>query len=312
MPDRLQHPIATVQGSCAGYEVRSPIAFQTLRTGAGDPLQVEERSDLAPTGETVATWHPRPANPFHGRLVQDGSRYGFWASDAGWYLIDPQQPSITISPNADPFLRELRLFGIPAAVCAFEGGDLPLHASAVEVFGSAVLLAGPSMHGKTTLAAAFAAAGHRVLSEDTIRCTLAPVVSVFPGPAVVRLRPDVAAALRPPGTLAHARQLEDGRTALVFPPALRGDGAAVPLRAIIMLRGDADPPVLERTPRTDAARDLFAVAFRLPTEASRAACFSRAVDLAASVETLSLHRRMTIPALDQVIALIEEHVAHSV
>jgi hypothetical protein len=310
MPDRLQPSLAAAQGSCAGYDVRSSIAFQTLRTGAGEPLQVEERGDLAPTGVTVATWHPRPANPFHGRLVHDGTRYGFWASDAGWYLIDPAEPSITVSPNADPFVRELRMFGIPVAVCAFEGGDLPLHASAVEVFGSAVLLAGPSMHGKTTLAAAFAAAGHRVLAEDTIRCTLAPIVSVFPGPAVVRLRPDVAAALRPPDTLADARQLEDGRTALVFPAALRGDGEPVPLRAIIMLGGDADPPVLERMPQVDAARDLFALAFRLPTDVSRAACFRRVVDLAARVETLSLRRRMTIQMLNQVVGLIEAHVAH--
>jgi len=312
MPMRVGAPATrqeAAQGSCAGFEVHSPLAFATLRTGGGAPLAVEERSDLDPRGEVVATWQPRPGNPFHGRLLTDGAGFAFWASDAGWYVIEPRQPSITVTAGVDPLRRELRLFGIPAAVCAFEMGDLPIHASAVDVAGQGLLLAGPSMYGKTTLAAAFAAAGHRLLAEDTVRCTLDPIPSIYPGPAVVRLRADVARLLEVPGTTAAATPLEEARTPLVFDAGLRGSGAAVPLRAILFLRMQADAPVLEGLPTTEAARDLFALAFRLPSDASRAACFTRVVDLVSRVETLDLRRPMTVASLPDVVALVERHLA---
>jgi hypothetical protein len=179
-------------------------------------------------------------------------------------------------------------------------GDLPIHASAVDVAGQGLLLAGPSMYGKTTLAAAFAAAGHRLLAEDTVRCTLEPIPSIYPGPAVVRLRADVARSLEVPGTTAAATPLEEGRTPLVFD---------APLRAILFLRMQADAPVLEGLPSAEAARDLFALAFRLPSDASRAACFTRVVDLVSRVETLDLRRPMTVASLPDVVALVERHLA---
>lgn len=302
--------IAVSRGSCAGYEVHSSARqFMALRSGGGERLLVEDGDEPSPTGEVMATWQARPGNPFHGRLLRDGRSYAFWASDAGWYLIDPSRRRITMSGGAEPLRAELRLFGIPAAICAFDGGDLPLHASAVEVAGQAVVLAAPTMHGKTTLAAAFAGEGHRLLSEDTIRCSLTDVPSVFPGPAVVRLRSDVAQALVIPGATAAWTSAEDGRTAFVFDESARGSGHAVPLRAVLMLRSGIDRATLTRVPAAEAARDLFALAFRLNTDESRAACFTRAVDLAANVEVMNLHRPMTIASLREVVSLVEQHVA---
>jgi hypothetical protein len=185
-----------------GYEVRSTLPFQTLRAGGGTPLYVEERTDLAGDGELIQTWMARPGNPFHGRLLKDGSQFAFWASDAGWFVIDPALPSITITAGTNSLHRELRLFGVPTAICAFDRGDISIHASAVEVLGHGVLLAGPSRYGKTTLAAAFAQAGHRLLTEDSTRCSTDGGPAILPGPAAIRLRPDVASWLTIPGTRA--------------------------------------------------------------------------------------------------------------
>jgi hypothetical protein len=312
MHERSTARTATARGSCAGYEVRSAtLEFNTLRSGGGDPLLVERGDEPPTTGEVVARWHPRPGNPFHGRLLRDGASLRFWASDAGWYDIDPSRRVITLSGDAEPLRRELRLFGIPTAVCAFEAGDSPLHASAVEIAGQAVLLGGPSMQGKTTLAAAFAARGHRLLSEDTIRCSLKPVASVFPGPAVVRLRSDVTGSLVIPAAGTASSSFEAGRSAFVFDEEARGTGEAVPLRAIVMLRPGADRPTLTPIQPAEAARDLFSLAFRLPTDASRAACFTRVVDLATRVEVLDLHRPVTIASLGEVVSLVERQVAGS-
>ncbi|HET6745451.1 MAG TPA: hypothetical protein VFH90_06330 [Candidatus Limnocylindria bacterium] len=296
-------------GSCAGYEVRSSnVGFRTLRSGGGEPMLVHGGDDPQIGGEVVATWRPRPGNPFHGRLLQDGGIFHFWASDVGWYTIDAQHRTITISGDVDMLQTELRLFGIPAAICAFESGDAPLHASAIEIDGQAIILAGPSRQGKTTLAAAFAAHGHRLLSEDTTRCVPGRVPSAFPGPAVVRLRSDVAGLLDIPTATALPTSFEDGRTAFLFDDASRGSGAALPLRAILMLRPGEGPPTLRSVDSARAARDLFSLAFRLPTDASRAACFARVVDLAGRVEVMDLHRPITIDSLPSVISLVERHL----
>jgi hypothetical protein len=306
-PSHSTEPAA--RGSCAGFGIRSELAFATLREGGGASLRVAEETAPAPSGEVLARWQPRPGNPFHGHLSRDGAGYAFWASDAGWYRIDAAGSTITVEPGGDPFRRELRLFGIPAAVCAMQAGDLALHASAVEIGGRAVLFAGPSMHGKTTLAAALAARGHRLLAEDTIRCSLAEVPEAYPGPAVVRLRADVVRSLAVPDVAAVAPD-EEGRTPLVFAPAVRGSGAPVPIAAVVFLRTDAGQPRLDAVEAgAAAARDLFALAFRLPTDASRAACFAQVVDLATRVDVLDLSRPMTFAALPAVIALLEDRIA---
>jgi len=299
---------SSARGSCAGLEIRSELRFETLRSGGGTPVRIVERAGPAPTGTVLARWRPRPGNPFHGHLLGHDAGYAFWASDAGWFRIDASSSTIEVEPSADSFRRELRLFGIPAAICAMQAGDLSLHASTVEIGGRAVLLAGPSMHGKTTLAAAIAASGHRLLSEDTVRCSLSGQPEAFPGPAVVRLRADVARSLATLDVTAMAPD-EEGRAPLVFSPAVRGSGAPVPIAAVVFLRKHSGPPRLDPVAEAAAARDLFALAFRLPTDASRAVCFAQVVDLAARVEVLNLHRPMTLDSLPAVIALLEQRIA---
>jgi hypothetical protein len=66
----------------------------------------------------------------------------------------------------------------------------PLHASAVVRGGTALLLAGPSGTGKSTLAYAAARTGLAVLSEDTVFIQLEPRLRVWGVPHTVHLPPD--------------------------------------------------------------------------------------------------------------------------
>jgi hypothetical protein len=73
---------------------------------------------------------------------------------------------------------------------------LCLHASAIVIDGRAVVLAGPRGSGKSTTAAAFAARGMPVLSDDLV--ALSPCGEAFlvqPGYRLLRLWPDVSEAL---------------------------------------------------------------------------------------------------------------------
>jgi hypothetical protein len=295
-----------VQGTCVGFEIRSDLPFATVRRGGGTPLVVTHGDHPPVDGKPLMTWRPKPGNPFEGRLVAMGSRLAFWASDAGWYVIDPGVPSIAMESGPLSLRRELRLFGVPTTICSLERGDLSIHAASVDVGGRAVLLAGPSRYGKTTLAGAFARAGHRLLSEDSTRCAPGPPPLAFPGPAAIRLRPDVATALAIRGARIVAG--DDGRVPLLLDPATRGSGDGLPIGAVLILRQAADRVALRPLPAANAIRDLLALTFHLPSSTSQGESFGRIADLAAAVPAFDLYRPMTIESLGEVVALVEDLV----
>jgi hypothetical protein len=298
-----------IQGTCLGFEVHSSLTFQTLRPGRGTALHVEESDEGEHTGDLVAEWHPRPENPFHGRLLARGNRFAFWASDVGWFAIDPSTPSIVFSARQQSLRREIRMWGIPAALCAMARGDISIHAGAIEIDGQGILLAAPGHHGKSTLSAAFARAGHRLLSEDASCCRLGSPPQVFPGAAVLRLRADVAGRIHVP----MSRLTTDGfdnaeRVHLLMDPAVRGTGDPIPLRAILLLRSGHGSPRLRQVPSARAVPDLWALSFKLPTDESRSACFARVSDIASRVEVLDLERPLSIDGLDSVVRLVVDHI----
>jgi hypothetical protein len=197
---------------------------------------------------------------------------------------------------------------VPSSIIALARGDLSMHAAGVEIGGRAVVLAGPSRYGKTTLAAAFAAAGHRLLTEDMTRCTLGGgAAAVYPGPAVVRLRPDVVEGFHLAGETTIVTERE--RTFVILERSVRGTGEAVPLAAILFLRNEADRLELAPVSTADAIRDLWTLSFTLPEDASRAAVFEHVTDLVAKVPVLDLRRELTLATLPQVVTLVEAFVA---
>lgn len=307
-PSTEQPGPAAVAGTCSGFAVHSALPFRTLRSGGpGESLFVRHDAEVAHEGELLGEWLPRADNPFHGRLLRTGRTYAFWASDAGWFVIDPRDGSMTISaPDGFTLTAEVRMFGIPASIIALEHGDLPMHASAVEIEGRAVLFAGPSRHGKTTLAAGFAAAGHRVLTEDMTRFSIDRGAAVYPGPAVMRLRRDVADGMST--SMGSSMVTEGDRVFVLIDPAERGGGAAVPLAAILLLRDASGPSRLVPASPVDAIRDLWALSFGLPSEASHANVFERVTDLTRQVPVLDLHRELRLERMSEVVELVEQLV----
>jgi len=297
-----------VPGSCYGFEPVSDLSFEYLRGGQGEPLAVAEVEGEPGDpgdgeGELVSEWTPIPDRRLWARLYADGPRYRLWVDGYGTFAVDPLAPSVGLpAGEAEAVRREERLWGIPAMLCFLQRGDLPLHAAAVDVGGEAVLLAAPGYFGKTTLAAGFDAAGHRVLSEDVSCIRFAQAPHVVPGPAMLRVRRDVAGDLELPGARAVAQS--DDRVHFSLDPARRGDSRPVPLRAIVLLRRGEDGIALEPVPAAGALRDLWPLSFRLPTAEDRARCFDGLARLAAGVPIRNLVRPLRLDELPRVVERI--------
>lgn len=302
------------RGTCFGYTVRSALPFHYLRSGRGEqPLDVAAPTAAAngdaggDDGELLLEWTPSPRFPLAGRLVRGAPGFRLWVDTWGSFLIDPETPRVTLPDQPNVVRREERLWSIPAMLCFLARGDSSLHAAAVEIDGQAVVLAAPGTFGKTTLAAAFHCAGHRLLSEDTTCVRAGEPPLVLPGPAMLRLRKDVAAQLDVPNATPVGTH-EDDRVHLAIDAAARGGGDPVPLRAIVLLRGAADEFRIEPADPAPSVRDLWMLSFRLPTDADRKRCFEAAAGLARSVPIWDFRRPMTIRDLPATVEFLANHV----
>lgn len=152
------------------------------------------------------------------------------------YRIDGAR-EVTIEPFADPGAADIRvfLFGTVLAVLCYRHGLLPLHAAMVEIDGGAILIAGNSGLGKSTLAAALAARGLRLLSDDLCAFDVRPgsAPQILPPFPRLRLWADSAAALgiATEGAERSPAPMEKYHLAV---PSFRPD--PLPPRLIVLLR----------------------------------------------------------------------------
>jgi hypothetical protein len=257
------------------------------------------------------TWTLRdPAATVNARLYGREGIFRFWASDAGWYRIDPGTFTIEMSDHPDDIRREQRLWGIPTMVCARHRGDLVLHAAAVEIKGGAVLLAAPGRFGKTTLALALHRCGHRLLTEDTACCTSNAVPSLYPGPTSIRLRPDMFDGVAPQGTTITA--VRDDRIHLALDSQRAGNGRPVPIRALVFLRESNDRVFLERVKSGEALPDLWTLSLRFRGVDEHRRAFGQLGHFGAVVPIWNLHRPLRWDTLDEVVARLVETVTGAV
>jgi hypothetical protein len=291
-----------VSGSCFGFRPVSDLAFEYLREGDGDPLEICEREDGGDDGggSLVWEWTPIPGKRSWARLYGENGRYRLWIDGGGSFGIDPRAARVEVPAGFETTIRrEERLWGIPALLCFLARGDLPLHAAAVDVGGEALLLAAPGYSGKTTLAAGFNAAGYRVLSEDVSCIRLRSTPTLVPGPAMLRIRRDVAGRLALRG--ARSVAAGDERVHFSLDPSRRGDCRPLAVRALVMLRRSRHGVALERVSTANALRELWPLSFRLPGAEDRARSFQGLTELADSVRVWNLARPLRLNDLDRVV-----------
>jgi hypothetical protein len=297
-------------GSCFGFEVRSSIDLRFLREpggvgGAAMAVSAHDGRDLQVGDEPLVEWLPHEQGTLHARLHEHGDAYRLWIDGVGWYLVDPDGPGIAVPESEEPLRREERLWGLPALLCFLRRGDLPLHASAVQVGDGALVIGAPSRFGKTTLAAAFWREGFRVLSEDLV-CIAPSGPSVLPGPALLRLRPDMAEHL---GILGDPAAIVGAdRVRLPLSGAAAGDSRPVPLRGVVVIGEPAPWVSMTRMTAVEAIPALWQLSFALPEVEAAGRCFRDLADLASAVPVWELRRPVSVEALpwvlDEVASLV--------
>jgi hypothetical protein len=215
---------------------------------------------------------------------------------------------IDVQPDVPIVEIEGYLLSYVAGLILHQRGQLPLHASCVVVDERAIAICGRSGRGKSTLAAAFVRAGHRLLSDDIVVVGFpdgGDAVAV-PGSPHLRLNPDSiwANGLDPTGIFegrAEDQKRIWRREATDFAP--------VPLAALIRLElaPEGCRPQLTRLSGPGAILPLQDVVYRL-----RLGCrLGRGGDIAFAALRLAgklaihqLDRPQGLEGLDQTVAQI--------
>jgi hypothetical protein len=290
--------------SLFGFGIRSEVPLKFLREGGGVGLLeviVTRGPAKRPAHPPLGEWPLHGASvPATAALYEIPGGYEYWTTDAGRFAVHLDRGVIEIPADGDEILREQRLNGMPMLLAFAHRGDISLHAAAVEVDGGAIILAAPSMFGKTTLALAFHERGYRLLTEDLV-CCRPGTTELIPGPALARMRPDVYAGAPPKGMEAVA--IKSDRVFLAPPVGQRGSTAPLPVRGICLLR-EGESLRAEPAQPLEVVKDIWHLGFRMPTAEGRSESFRQVTRLATAVPVWNVHRPMKLELLGDTVELI--------
>lgn len=166
-------------------------------------------------------------------LFSDGARY---SADDGTLIDIYGSHRIDIHPGKGwQGIVPIHFYGTGAAMLLALRGLIPIHGTALEIDGRAVLLCGRSGAGKSTMAAHLLALGARLISDDlsVLRVALGERPRLLAGRPGIRLHPDTAAWLAGQCGLETVRPSHDDK--LVVRPPRVAPFSEHPLQRIILL-----------------------------------------------------------------------------
>lgn len=272
--------------------------FQRLEPRDQKPLaETPFDSWVTEDGKLAAEFYRRK----DGFLVRFVDQADFTIDTDNWAITGAPVPSLEEGMLDDIFSNSLR----PAIGNYL--GELNLHGSAVATPTGALAFMGLSWRGKTTIAGAFARAGHPFLSEDRLALEWdGEAYQVQPQRAVLRVYLDSAYYL-----LGYDPKWEDeeAKVALDASDAYPFAAESAPLRAIFILGpGEASNTTIDPFPQSAALAELIRHAFVLDVEDKKrlSAHFARIGELAARVPVYALDYPRDYDHLDSVTGSILE------
>ncbi len=254
-----------------------------------------ETADVRVIAHPVTPPTDEPPAPGTMRWTCQSARCVIEIADVGRFEVSAGKQIAVERTGTDDHLLRLYLLGSALGALWHQRGQLPLHAGAVVLGGSAWAFVGDSGAGKSSLVTALAElSGAAYLCDDVCILDLPATgeAVAWPGLARVRASPELCAALQLDGLARLATQDPYGKLALA-PPWPRPE-TALPLAGVVVLEaGEGRDPTLERLTGGAALTAAIEHTYRpeyLPA-AARIRHFEQCAALIRRVPVYSLRRR---------------------
>ncbi|HEC61985.1 MAG TPA: hypothetical protein ENI27_06985 [bacterium] len=210
-------------------------------------------------------------------------------------------------PDADIRLIQRYLVGIIMGIVLYQRGLLVLHASAINILGSAVALLGCKGSGKSSLAAALYKRKHDLIVDDITAVEMNNgLVKVFPGFPQIKLSVEAADAIGcDPNSLRSLDKFETKQSYRLEKGFVK---VPMPLSRIYLLSAETDFQFTRLTPQAaviELVRHSYPTRWVLPGDAAH---FQQCIKLANEVPIYRINRPFPISKLSEWAQLIEEHV----
>lgn len=292
--------------SAYGLNIRSSIAFPELTESTHDQSDVYVQQVSLSNSPSVNTNFSVNAEPDFARYIFPD--YGTVEIEDGSNVnVDP------IDENTIPHLRSF-LLGGALGIVLHQRQFWILHACTVRVNGEAIAFAGPQTTGKSTLAAAFYAAGHEIMSDD-LTVSLSPETgSVNPGLPLLKITPSAIdsidaefsseSQLKKLESLTTVSPFQSSKRAYRLPKHITGE---IPLTRIYFLT-DGDSIEIDSVEPQRQVTGLISNAFvRRRFEDTNASCryLRQTEKIAEQVTVKQLQRPQNYSCLPDVVRIIE-------
>jgi hypothetical protein len=182
--------------SAYGVSIRSDIPLPLPKAPSRTLFEIQIRERSTPIRTSIRRKIKLQHNPFSafdvGSLSEGSSYVGF--QDVGECLVSRDGRLITCYrlPQANPDSFNVYLLSQALSFALVKNGIEPLHATAVVVKGTAIAFLGDCGFGKSTLAAEFLQAGHRLVTDDLLILRKNEwQILAYPGPPRIKLLPEM-------------------------------------------------------------------------------------------------------------------------
>lgn len=232
----------------------APLALPVYADGGLGQIELSSApASLFRTAMERVAFDPRSDSWNQYAFLPDGSTYVRW-DGVGEFLVAPDGRRIACRRDQESSFESFQVYMLGQALsfALLKQRFEPLHATAVVVDDEAVVFLGNNGFGKSTLAACFLEAGHRLLTDDLLILQQSSGgILAYPGPPRIKLFPEIA--YRFIGHASGRVPMNWGTDKLILPIAERLTCTApVPLKAIYSLA-----PPDEACPTPSASLDTL-------------------------------------------------------
>ena len=215
--------------------------------------------------------------------------------------------NVSPAPNVEDALLRRYIIGTVMALLLYQRGLLVLHASSLNINGSAVAFLGNPGSGKSSIAAALHKNGHEIITDDVSAIDFkGENIKVFPGYPQIKLSDDVSRSLG--YDINSSIKLDKQEEKRGYRVNNRLIESPIELRQIYILTKASDQGI-ERITHQEAVKEIirhsYPTRFAQPENPEH---FLKCVNIVNKIPLYRLNRSSSLQALPMLAQLVEENL----